>query len=91
MSARKYESASNQLEEEKNKLAQLKQRFEDFKVKSQQEKEKTARLAQSRQEALEKDWKEKMNNAEQDVKNGVHTHIHKNNVHALCTLCEISC
>ena len=67
MPARKYESICSQLEEEKTKLAQTKHFFEEFKVKAQLEKEKAARLAQSRQDALESEWKEKMHGAEQDV------------------------
>jgi len=65
--ARRCESFNHQLEEEKSKHALTKQRFEDFRLKAQQEKETAARLAQNRQDALEREWKDKMHSAEQDV------------------------
>ena len=65
--ARRCDSYSHQLEEEKSKHVLTKHRFEEFRSKAQQEKEMAARLAQNRQDALEREWKDKMHSAEQDV------------------------
>ena len=56
-----------QLEEEKQRVIHLRIDLENEKKKAQADKEAAARMAQMQQATMEKQWKEKIANAEKEV------------------------